>query len=110
MPGTPVTVVSLNGWTPHILYACAGALLQDLEFGTFLKKAPQRPNLGLWDLIGTFLGLFLYPFGTVTPEGQKFRTCMQNWDFFGTKFGLWSHLGPSPKFGTSVERLPNGRE
>ena len=30
---------------------------------------------------------------------------MQNWDFFGTKFGLWSHLGPSPKFGTSVERL-----
>ena len=36
---------------------------------------------------------------------------MQNWDFFGTKFGLWSHLGPSPKFGTSVERLdkPGGR-
>ena len=30
---------------------------------------------------------------------------MQNWDFFGTKFGLWSHLGPSPKFGTSIERL-----
>ena len=30
---------------------------------------------------------------------------MQNWDFFGTKFGLWSHLGPSPKFGTSLERL-----
>ena len=59
MPGTPVTVVSLNGWTPHILYACAGALLQDLELGTFLKKAPQRPNLGLWDLIGTFLGPFL---------------------------------------------------
>ena len=31
---------------------------------------------------------------------------MQNWDFFGTKFGLWSHLGPSPKFGTSLEGLP----
>ena len=34
-----------------------------------------------------------------------FGTCMQNWDFFGTKFGLWSHLGPSPKFGTSLEDL-----
>ena len=32
---------------------------------------------------------------------------MQNWDFFGTKFGLWSHLGPSPKFGTSLEGLKN---
>ena len=30
---------------------------------------------------------------------------MQNWDFFGTKFGLWSHLGPSTKFGTSLEGL-----
>ena len=30
---------------------------------------------------------------------------MPNWDFFGTKFGLWSHLGPSPKFGTSLEGL-----
>ena len=30
---------------------------------------------------------------------------MQNLDFFGTKFGLWSHLGPSPKFGTSLEGL-----
>ena len=28
---------------------CAGAPKQDLEFGTFLKKAPQRQNLGLWD-------------------------------------------------------------
>ena len=27
----------------------AGAPIQDLEFGTFLKKAPQRQNLGLWD-------------------------------------------------------------
>ena len=26
-----------------------GAIIQDLEFGTFLKKAPQRQNLGLWD-------------------------------------------------------------
>ena len=31
---------------------------------------------------------------------------MQNWDFFGTEFGLWFHLGPSPKFGTSLEGLP----
>ena len=30
---------------------------------------------------------------------------MQNWDFFETNFGLWSYLGPSPKFGTSLERL-----
>ena len=74
MPGTPVTVVSLNGWTPHILYACAGALLQDLEFGTFLKKAPQRPNLGLWDLIGTFLGPILYPFGTFSRYFHKNAT------------------------------------
>ena len=35
---------------------------------------------------------------------------MQNWDFFGTKFGPWSHLGPSPKFGTSLERLHRGRQ
>ena len=27
---------------------------------------------------------------------------MQNWDFFGTKLGLWSHLGPSPELGTSL--------
>ena len=25
-----------------------GLLIQDLEFGTFLKKAPQGQNLGLW--------------------------------------------------------------
>ena len=27
---------------------------------------------------------------------------MQNWDFFGTKLGLWSHLGPSPELETSL--------
>ena len=29
----------------------------------------------------------------------------QNRDFFGTFLALWSHLGPSPKFGTLSERL-----
>ena len=32
----------------HII-SQAGAIIQDLEFETFLKKAPQRQNLGLWD-------------------------------------------------------------
>ena len=41
----------------------------------------------------------------IIPNLHQFGTCMQNWDFFGTKFGLWSHLGPSPKFGTSLEGL-----
>ena len=31
----------------------------------------------------------------------------QNGDFFGTFLALWSHLGPSPKFGTLSERLHN---
>ena len=35
----------------------------------------------------------------------KFGTWRQNRDFFGTFFALWSHLGPSPKFGTLSERL-----
>ena len=31
-----------------------GPIIQDLEFGTFLKKTPQRQNLGLnWDFFGT---------------------------------------------------------
>ena len=37
----------------------------------------------------------------------KFGTWRQNRDFFGTFFALWSHLGPSPKFGTLSERLYN---
>ena len=32
---------------------------------------------------------------------------MQNRDFFGTKLGHWSRLGPSPEFGTLSERLTN---
>ena len=48
------------------IQALTGAPIQNLEFGTFLKKAPQRQNLGIWDLIGTFLGPFLYPIETVT--------------------------------------------
>ena len=35
----------------------------------------------------------------------KFGTWRQNRDFFGTFLALWSHLGPSPKFGTLSERL-----
>ena len=35
----------------------------------------------------------------------KFGTWRQNRDFFGTFFALWSHLGPSPEFGTLSERL-----
>ena len=36
---------------------------------------------------------------------MKFGTCMQNLDLFGTIPGLWSQLGPSPKFGTSFRAL-----
>ena len=35
----------------------------------------------------------------------KFGTWRQNMDFFGTFLALWSHLGPSPEFGTLSERL-----
>ena len=44
---------------------------------------------------------------SAASEGRvkKFGTCKQNWDFFGTKLELWSHLGPSPEFGTFLERL-----
>ena len=35
-----------------------GVLIQALEFGTFLKKAPQRQKLGLnWDFFGTIFNL-----------------------------------------------------
>ena len=34
---------------------------------------------------------------------QKFGTLRQNWDFIGTNLGLWSQLGLSPKFGTSLK-------
>ena len=37
-----------------------GFPIQDLVFGTSLKKSLQRQNLGLWDKIGTFLGPFFY--------------------------------------------------
>ena len=36
---------------------------------------------------------------------MKFGTCEQNWDLYGTISGLWSQLGPSPKFGTSLWAL-----
>ena len=36
---------------------------------------------------------------------MKFGTCEQNWDLHGTISGLWSQLGPSPKFGTSLQAL-----
>ena len=36
---------------------------------------------------------------------MKFRTWEQNWDFYGAISGLWSQLGPSPKFGTSLQTL-----
>ena len=44
---------------------------------------------------------------------QCYTSGSEIWDLhaklglFGTKFGLWSHLGPSPKFGNSLERLIN---
>ena len=33
---------------------------------------------------------------------MKFGTLEQIWDLYGTISGLWSQLGPSPKFGTSI--------
>ena len=36
---------------------------------------------------------------------MKFGTWEQNWDLYGTISGLWSQLGPSPKFGTSLQTL-----
>ena len=59
---SPVSSQSLNGANSACrrgrevrergLYS--GAIIQDWEFGTFLKKAPQRQNLGLnWDFFGT---------------------------------------------------------
>ena len=36
---------------------------------------------------------------------MKFGTCEQNWDLHGTISGLWSQLGPSLKFGTSLRAL-----
>ena len=48
-----------------------GAPIQDLEFGTFLEKALQRQNSGLWDKIGTFSGPFLHLFGTFSRYFHK---------------------------------------
>ena len=56
-------------------------------------------------LICPIYGILRLFFGHYGAPWWQFGTCMQNWDFFGTKFGLWSHLGPSPKFGTSLKRL-----
>ena len=36
---------------------------------------------------------------------MKFGTCEQNWDLYGTISRLWPQLGPSPKFGTSLQAL-----
>ena len=36
---------------------------------------------------------------------MKFGTCEQNWDLYWTISVLWSQLGPSPKFGTSLRAL-----
>ena len=56
----------------------AGALIQDLEFGTFLKKAPQSKicdfgtKLGLfWDHFYTLLGLLVIIFIKMPQNSQK---------------------------------------
>ena len=41
---------------------------------------------------------------------MEFETFEQNWDLFGTISGLWSRLGPSPKFGTSLRALEKGSD
>ena len=70
------------------------------------------PLFGRLTIFGDHFWAFIPLFGRLTIFGDHFwafiplfGTCMQNWDFFGTKFGLWSRLGPSPKFGTSLKRL-----
>lgn len=52
--GTPTfllryQVPTILSFSPQFWGPFSGAIIQDLEFGTFLKKAPQRQNLGLWD-------------------------------------------------------------
>ena len=46
-------------------HSSAGALLQDLEFETFLKKSPTKAKFG------TFLGPFLYLSGTFSRYSHK---------------------------------------
>ena len=48
LPTLGVALVDLARMT-NLISIEAGASIQDLEFGTFLKKAPQRQHLGLWD-------------------------------------------------------------
>ena len=48
LPTLGVALVDLVRMT-NLISIEAGASIQDLEFGTILKKAPQRQNLGLWD-------------------------------------------------------------
>ena len=54
-----------------------GFPIQDLVFGTSLKKSLQRQNLGLWDKIGTFLGPFFmkiwYYIAKLTQEEKGFK-------------------------------------
>ena len=72
-----------------------GAPIHDLGFRTGLKKSIfscQRMNHEIAMLI--FMKI-----------EQNFGTWRQNWDFFGTIWALLSHLGPSSKFGTLLERL-----
>ena len=50
------------------------------------------------------------------PKYQNYTKFTSIWDLhaklglFGTKFGFWSHLGPGPKFGTSLEGLKMGMQ
>ena len=62
----------------------AGAPIQDLEFGTFLKKAPQRQiwdfgtKLGLfWDHFYTLLGLLVVIFIKMPQNLQKAKKALK---------------------------------
>ena len=61
-----------------------GAPIQDLEFGTFLKNAPQRQNLGLWTKLGLFwdhfytlLGLLVVIFIKMPQNLQKAKKALK---------------------------------
>ena len=59
-------------------YLFSGAPIQDLEFGTFLKKAPQRQNLGLfWDHFHTLLGLLVVIFIKMSQNLQKAKKALK---------------------------------
>ena len=81
-------------------------------FWTFIPNLHHMKmafNQICWLFLANFR-LFLVYFGLYKPFWRQFGTCMPNWDFFGTKFGFWSQLGPSPKFGTSLEGLKMGMQ